>query len=81
MAATRPLPLVQLPLKAEQVIPETGAQIIDLSAYFALVGNQHNPGTEHRKLLERTTNYPHKLQGKAVRFFQGQEELHLTNKH
>ena len=81
MAATRPRPLMQLPLKAEQLIPETGAQIIDLSAYFALVGNQHKPGTDHSKRLERPTNYPHKLQGKAVRFFQGQEELHLTNKH
>jgi|APCry1669189000_1035189.scaffolds.fasta_scaffold244933_1 hypothetical protein len=80
MAATRPLPHRQLTLKSDQLVPKTGAQIIDLSAYFALVGSQHKPGIEHQKLAERAPNYPHKLQGKAVRFFQGQEELHLTNK-
>jgi|GEM_PF-1972666 hypothetical protein len=81
MAATRPLPHTRPTLKSEQLIPKTGAQIIDLSAYFALVGSQHNPGIEQQKSAERSYSHPRNLQAKAVRFFQGQEELHLTNKH
>lgn len=84
MAASRPLSLNALQRHALQATrdeqEQNGAQIIDLSAYFTMVGSQLTPRPAQPHSLHKA-NDPRKLQGKAVRFFQGQQELLLTNKH
>jgi hypothetical protein len=84
MAATRPLSSVSLPAKAEHSSPDThaehGARIIDLSDYFTKLGSGLKQREAHQSSAPKMQD-THRLQAKAVRFFQGQQELSLTNKH
>lgn len=82
MAASRPLPLdnsdTQKALSGDANLEQNEARIIHLSDYFMKLGSQFT----HRHAQQQAVkgHETHKLQAKAVRFFQGQQELNLTNK-